>query len=132
MAMATLSYIGNLVVTSCWCGIGLAIPEGLYNEAKRQGAHFDVWCPLGHKFVYSGETEAEKFERLYNAERDRSARIRAERDQTEASLRATKGVVTKMRKRAIVGACQFCHRTFSDVARHVQSKHAAEVAEVLP
>jgi len=36
---------------------------------------------------------------------------------------ATKGQLTKARKRADRGVCQHCHRSFVDVARHVATKH---------
>lgn len=123
--MTTLTYTGELVVTSCWCGIYLAVPRDLYNEAQRdhkKGIH----CPLGHTFVFTGDTEAQRLKRELQWERDRLAAVRAERDQAQASLSATKGVVTKMRKRAIAGACQFCHRHFGDLQRHVASKHPDE------
>lgn len=36
---------------------------------------------------------------------------------------ATRGQLTKARKRADAGVCQHCHRTFANVARHVAGHH---------
>ena len=46
MTTTTLVYAGSLVTTQCWCGIHLAIPDSLYNEAQRNHKK-DVYCPLG-------------------------------------------------------------------------------------
>lgn len=120
----TLTHKTELTVTSCWCGIALAIPQILYAEAKRDHKHA-VYCPLGHEFVFGGKTEAQKLQERLNEERDRSARLASQRDQAEASLRATKGVVTKLKKRGKAGVCPAdgCHRHFEDLERHVASKH---------
>lgn len=119
----------TLVAVNCYsCGVDYAIPailDRVAQEKRGLGGHH-VWCPNGHAWYYIGETDAEKYKRLYAESRDHTAAVRAERDQAEASLRATKGVVTKMRKRAIAGACQFCHRHFVNVERHVATKHPGE------
>ena len=98
MTTTTLVYAGSLVTTQCWCGIHLAIPDSLYNEAQRNHKK-DVYCPLGHPFIYGGETEAQKLGVRLKAAQDREAALRARNDQTEASLRATKGHVTRLRKK---------------------------------
>lgn len=75
---------------------------------KYRGDRPNGWrlcCPLGHVWFYVGETEKERLERRLNEERDRAARLAADLDQTQASLRAQKGVTTKLRKRAAAGVC---------------------------
>jgi len=131
MSLGTLTHAGRLVVTTCWCGIGHAIPEELYDQAQRNHSR-TVHCPLGHTWVVAGETEAQKLKRQLQWERDRSASLTADRDQIAASLRTTKGVVTKMRKRAITGTCAFCHRHFANVERHVATQHPGEQPEANP
>jgi hypothetical protein len=119
-----------VAVSCCNCGVEYAIPDSLNNGAlgQRGPNGRSIYCPNGHSWHYVGETEAEKERRLRKQEQDRSAALRADLDRAEASLRTTRGVVTKMRKRAIVGSCQFCHRNFANVARHVASQHPAETA----
>ncbi len=128
MRNGVLTWTGRLVVTTCWCGIGHAIPEELYDEAQHNHAK-TVYCPLGHGWVVAGETEAQELARQLKRERDRLAAVTASRDQIAASLRTTKGVVTKMRKRAITGTCAFCQRHFTNVERHMATKHPGEIAE---
>jgi hypothetical protein len=125
----TIPYTGELTTCTCWCGIHLAIPASLYDSAQRNHSQ-NIYCPLGHTFVFKGETEEQKLKRLLNAERDRTAALRGERDGLENRLRSTKGVVTKLRKRAIAGTCPFgCRRTFPDLSAHVITKHPDEHLE---
>lgn len=120
---------GNqLAVLECkTCGIPFAIPDEMYEWAK---SHPDVWwhCPNGHRWHFPGKTDEEKLKEM----RDRLARERAEHDQTRASLVATKGAATRARNerdrikaRAGHGVCPVdgCHRTVSQLARHIKSKH---------
>lgn len=44
-------------------------------------------------------------------------------DKAEASLKATKGVVTRLSKRASAGTCPCCNRTFKQLAAHMATKH---------
>lgn len=129
MGTRTITYTGSLVVTSCWCGIQLAIPNDLYDFAKRKGQN--VYCPLGHSFVY-GDTKYKQLEREAEEARAQLARERARRDQAEAEAehqkaraRGYKGAMVQTKKRAAKGVCPVpgCRRHFVDVQRHVESKH---------
>jgi hypothetical protein len=126
--MTTLTYSGTLIVTSCWCGIALGVPSDLYQRAKRDHSK-NIYCPLGHSFVYLGETEAAKEKRLRERAEDRLAAERARADGAEASLRATKGHVTRLRKRVLDGECGLCGRHLRDLARHVARVHPDETPE---
>lgn len=133
--MTTMTYSGRLTILTCWCGIQHAVPESLRDEQMRQhnARHRDVlgiYCPLGHSHVPAGESEAAKLTRQLAFERDQLASARAERDQIEASRRAIKGQVTKLRKRVTAGACPFgCRRHFADLERHVATKHSDQPLE---
>jgi hypothetical protein len=113
----TLDYTETLVVTSCWCGIALAIPANLHSYARNH-ANYNVYCPLGHTFVYRDtyEEQLKQERRRHEATRDLLAH-------EERSHSATKGQLTKARKRAAAGVCPCCQRTFQNVARHVKTKH---------
>ncbi|MCI0582603.1 MAG: hypothetical protein L0227_06855 [Chloroflexi bacterium] len=125
MTTSTLTYVGSLVVTNCWCGIGHAVPSDLYAKAQRDH-NFSIYCPLGHGWVFMGETEAQKEKRLRKWAEDRAARIQADLDRTEASRRAWKGQTTRLRNRAAEGHCPFCGRFLVDLAVHVAKRHPDE------
>lgn len=126
----------TLVVKQCGeCGIMFAMPERFDAECQKRGPSQSFYCPNGHCRVYR-ETEAERLKKqvvALNARIDqKDAAIRTEREQryaTERSLQATKGVVTRIKRRAAKGVCPCCNRTFSQLERHMATKHPEFAAE---
>lgn len=123
-----LTYEGTLTILTCWCGMRHAVPEEL--RAFQQRQHRDgardvtgIYCPLGHQHVPSGKGEAERLREKLAAEEERAARILANLDQEQASHRATKGQLTKAKKRVANGVCPCCHRSFVQLARHMKTQH---------
>jgi hypothetical protein len=114
----------ELEAKSCpTCGVLYAAPSRLFLEKERHGG--DWYCPNGHNIVFCTTME-EKLKR----ERERAARLAAQRDQAEASARAQRGAATRarnqrdrLRTRAAAGVCPCCNRTFKQLARHMQSQH---------
>jgi uncharacterized protein with PIN domain len=130
MTTIVSTFIKASVAISCAdCGTPFWMDSQL--ESQRRSDHRNFYCPNGHTNFWPQETEAEKYKRLYGAAEDRVARIRAERDQAEASRRAWKGQTTKLRNRAAAGACPFCGAGVYQLARHVARKHAEEAARDL-
>jgi len=123
--MPTLVSNAVLVKVDCYsCGVEYAIPEILNTAALDKPRERVIYCPNGHSWFYIGETEASKLKRQLKYEQDLRASITADRDQVQASLRATKGQVTKLRKRVVAGVCPFgCRRHFANVERHVATQH---------
>lgn len=134
------SFVSGLKMTVYQCGT-CGVHHGLTEQfiAARRRDHADFYCPWCQTSLhYSGESDEERTRRLLADERSRSGRLTAELDQTRASLSATKGVVTRVKKQRdrlheFVGAGQCpvpgCHRHLKDLARHMQSKHADWVPE---
>lgn len=126
--MTTLTYKGTLHVTSCWCGIPCAIPTELYKIARNNRTQV-VYCPLGHTFIYGGDTELTKTRK--ELERAEAARVRVKQE-LEAERRshsATKGKLTKTRRRIANGVCPFCNRHFDNVEAHMHSKHPSQTSQ---
>ncbi len=122
----TLTFVGELTVVTCWCGMRHAVPSEMRDFQLRKhanGGDFYVYCPLGHTYAPAGESRSTRLERQVREERERSARIDAEREQAEASARAHKGAATRARKRAAAGVCPCCKRTVKQLADHMKSKH---------
>ena len=117
-----MTYTETLVVTHCHCGIALAIPENLNRTARDDGKA--IYCPIGHTFVYTENYKA----KLERAER----RIQATRELLHAEERshtATRGHLTRHKKRAAAGVCPCCHRTFKQLRKHMNVKHPDYVKE---
>lgn len=122
--MSTMTYTETLIVTNCWCGITLAVPRALYNHAK-ESPNNHIYCPIGHKFIFC-DTWQEKAEKEQARLADERRRHEATRDLLQAeeqSHRATRGHLTRHKKRASAGVCPCCNRTFQNVARHMSTKH---------
>jgi hypothetical protein len=140
----TSAQVGSVYTTStelfvkecCVCGITFAYPDELddhareYNSAEYPGRYVTIACPAGHKWHYTGRNEEQRLRDRLSAERQRSGRLAAQRDQLEASRNAHKGQATRARKerdrltaRAKAGVCPCCNRTFKQLARHMKAKH---------
>lgn len=116
--------IPDLVCLQCpVCGVGYAIPAELH-AANCDGRSKDGWyCPNGHCLTIT-ETDANKLRR----ERDRLQQRLAQRDDEIAAEQkrtaAYKGQVTRLKKRAAAGLCPCCNRHFTNLKRHMATKHA--------
>lgn len=111
------------------CGTTFWMTESL--EGQRRKDHKSFYCPNGHDNYWPQESDAERYKRLMRQAEDRAAAARAEADQAEASRRAWKGQVTRLRNRAAAGACPYCGENVYQLKRHVQRKHADEATREL-
>ena len=128
--MSTTIHVTTVLSTEvCFhCGMTFGMPETLQDKLRR--THETLWCPAGHRQSYRDESDVQKAERELQEERDRHDRTAAQLRDTkvdkvriERRLAATKGVVTKVRKRIAAGVCPCCKRSFTNVRRHMASKH---------
>lgn len=117
--------------TSCAnCGITFGVPAEWDRARHDDGKTF--WCPNGHSLVYSGNMLEQRLKQAERARDWANTSAQAARDQAEAERRshaATKGKLTKLRKRAAAGTCPCCTRTFADLAGHMKGQHPEFVEE---
>lgn len=128
----------KLAVMDCAnCGVIFAIPDD-YDDRRRDDGH-DFYCPNGHSLSYhagdkakirklEAQLEQQKNRAQFYADMEREQRDRA--DRTGRQLAATRGQVTKLRKRAVAGTCPFgCRRHFVNLERHVATRHPGQELE---
>jgi DNA repair exonuclease SbcCD ATPase subunit len=113
----------RLVTEECYsCGVLFAMPQTLREKLLADHSR-NFYCPNGHDQHYIGKTDAqlaqERAERLERQLANRDEDLRAER----AAHRATKGNVTKLRKRVANGVCPCCNRSFANLHRHMENQH---------
>lgn len=125
------------VVTQCGsCAVWHTVPEIVYEDHKRLGGFHS--CPNGHQRGWDKGADAIERENT-RRERDRlkqdAARLQdeiaAQRERADKAEAATK----RLKKRAAAGTCPCCQRTFSNMSRHMQTKHPefkAEAVNVVP
>jgi hypothetical protein len=118
----TYQETATMVTIDCVsCGMMFAVPEVW--ERKRRRSHDWFYCPNGHNLHFPQESDVEKQQRL----REQAERVLARREQDleheRRSHAATKGQLTKTRKRVAGGVCPCCNRSFVNLARHMQGQH---------
>ena len=111
----------TLVAVTCTCGIAYTIPETLHEQMLLHRGNGTrpataIYCPLGHEWHYTGQTAAEKERAQRKAV---EAQLVAVSDQLEAERRAHK----RTAKRVANGVCPCCHRSFTNVRRHMNTQH---------
>jgi len=111
----------ELAVHTCpSCYVLYAVPKVMTERKERDGG--DWYCPNGHAVKYS-EPESTKLRR----ERDLLRQQLAEKDDEIRNIRNQRNAETaklaNLQKRSAAGTCQCCHRTFSQLARHMKTKH---------
>lgn len=118
----------TLEVHTCGeCGIHFGMPERFVKERREDGKTFH--CPNGHprvfrepeierlkKEVAAAERKANQYQGWYKAEQ-------SDHEHTRHRLSATKGVVTKTKKRIADGICPCCNKSFKVLAKHMAEKH---------
>lgn len=120
------------------CGVTIVMPEHMYNT--RRNDHKVFYCPNGHTAAFSGKSALEKEleeakrhlenqrARLEWAEAD-AKRAKEARDQAQRQASAARGQVTKIKNRVGNGVCPCCNRTFTNLQRHMETKHSGFKSE---
>jgi len=115
-------------IVSCYtCGNPFGVTDQLYERAvkdKRGGLH----CPAcGASTRWVGKTDDQKkiidLERKLKWEAEQLAKQIVKTKSAKDSLSATKGVITKIKKRVHNGVCPCCNRSFVNLNRHMKTKH---------
>lgn len=129
---------GTLWVETCFsCKTTFAMSDSVHTAALERREKMSFFCPNGHSQVYvSGETEADELRRERDRLKQEQAYLNDRLTEAESGKRlaerraaAAKGQVTKLKKRAAAGVCPCCNRTFSDLQRHMHSKHPGFLSE---
>ena len=106
------------------CGVWHAFPETIYDHCRREGGFWH--CPNGHSRGWKDGADNTELQQL-RRERDRlkqdAARLNDDLAEQARRAAAAEKKVIQIRKRAAAGLCPCCNRTFSNVQRHMQTKH---------
>lgn len=107
-------------ITCANCGTHYAIDSFLQQKLKINATTF--YCPNGHRQWY-GEGEADRLKKENQTLRNRVSWAETEAEEAKKEKAALKGQLTKTRKRIANGVCPCCHRTFKQLAAHMDNKH---------
>lgn len=108
----------NLQQLQCeTCGVEHAIPQVMFDSCKREGGFWH--CPNGHSRGWaegSDKTEMNKMRRERDLAVQEQARLAEEATTKEREI-------IRLKKRSAAGICPCCTRTFTNMARHMKTKH---------
>ena len=106
--------------TCCNCGIPFGITSDRMKVLRERGG--DFYCTNGHSQRYTETDNMRLKKQLRNVNQQlewSETNLQSEKD----SHRATRGVVTKIKKRTGNGECPCCNRSFQNLRRHMGTKH---------
>lgn len=127
----TITYADTLVAECCWvCGVWFGLPSMFIRESRADGRTFH--CPNGDKLRY-GAPEITRLQAQLDQAKADGRWQREERERVERSLTATKGHLTRARKRAAAALCPVpgCQRQIVQMQRHLRTVHPEWEAEHL-
>lgn len=140
MASITVTRTDTFHIETCIdCGVRFGM-EDEFRKARltNRGPNNPFYCPNGHRQYFTGKSDAdrerdraEQLQRQLTAAEERAKRQRELREQAERQAAAARGQVTKIKKRVGNGICPCCNRTFSDLQRHMHTKHPEFKAEAV-
>jgi len=113
------------------CQCRMWMPPALYEAALAQAGKITFYCAYGHGQVFrSKEQLREEDETRRERDRLKQENARLVEQWTEAHRKLALAVKDKTRitKRIHAGICPDCNRTFSDLARHMHSKHKGSLS----
>jgi DNA repair exonuclease SbcCD ATPase subunit len=108
----------------CACGVTFAMPAGLRQKLQREGGTF--YCPNGHGQHYT-ECEVQTLKKKLKAAEDRTCNLEQQLNGTLDKLAESQKEMHRARRRANAGLCPYCRRHFTNVGRHIHSKHTEEM-----
>lgn len=106
----------------CNCHVPFMMPTRMM-DALRNEPGKTFYCPNGHAQHYTGKSEAQKL-------KEQLEREQKERAQNEERLQnelldawSEKSKLEKQVKRIHKGVCPCCNRSFTNLQKHMQTKH---------
>jgi 50S ribosomal subunit-associated GTPase HflX len=106
------------------CGVWHAIPTAMYVTCRDEGGFWH--CPNGHSRGWgTGTIHAERdwLKQKVAQLDDEVADLLRARNNAQREREAAEKKLIASKRRAMAGVCPCCNRTFSNVARHVKTKH---------
>ena len=120
----TRQQVAHDYVLDCWvCGIRFSMPQHIKEKRAENGSPF--WCPNGHKLAF-GPSEADELRKQLADEKWKRERAQNEADNERKRADRASKKLKRAEKRAAAGLCLFCNRHFTNLERHVHTKHPDE------
>ncbi len=112
--------LGFFVEHCCNCGIAFGMPSEFRARKLRDGG--DFYCPGGHRQFYT-ESENTRLKKQLEQETKRRQWAEEAKERSYKAEIATRGHLTRLKKRVTNGVCPCCQRSFINLKRHIETKH---------
>lgn len=110
----TLAYSQRLETTTCpTCGTEFGVSEYLIHTKRKNAG--TIYCPNGHRSSW-GESEADRLQKELDKQKERTRWAEEETRKVTARLKKTE-------TRIAHGVCPCCNRAFTNLQRHMKTKH---------
>jgi len=103
------------------CGITYCLPQN-FSRARSED-HKSWYCPNGHSQYIPALSDAEKLRKQLDDEKRRHSQTQMELMAAEQKVTSVQKEKSRLQKRVKNGACPCCHRQFTQLSRHMKSKH---------
>lgn len=104
------------------CGVTYVVPENVYNHKRDYGGFSH--CSNGHQWGWpEGRKQRDELRHERDLLKQDAARLIEEREAALKEAREMKQKYMNVQRRSAAGVCPCCNRTFSNVARHMKTKH---------
>jgi len=101
----------------CACSVWFAMDGAFYDDALRLKSQRSFYCPNGHSQRFIGKRPEELL-------REENNRLQSRLLETQSQKEAADRKLKRAEKRIHNGVCIHCNRSFSNLLRHMDSKHA--------
>ena len=120
--MAITTTDNALVTVTCGeCDLEFGMPRFLY-DARRIDRH--IWfCPVGHQRCFIAKSEVQELRELLADAQARAIHANDQKHAALAEVRKAQAKAKRVAKRAAAGVCPCCTRSFTNMARHMKTKH---------
>lgn len=124
--MSTITETVQLTTMRCGgCGMVWAMPEFFRLERQKTGQSW--FCPRGCERA-NKETEAEKLLKQLTASKTETLRQTQLKIEAELAREESIRKLKRVERRARAALCPCCNRSFSNLQRHLQTKHPEQCA----
>lgn len=113
----------------CDCGVRFGVPDGFTANRRKDKRAFT--CPNGHSMSYK-ESEADRLRRERDNLQQQIARVEDEKRTAQAETEKAVAAKKRLEKRINAGVCPCCTRSFTNMARHMKTKHPEFSGAVVP
>ncbi len=108
----------------CACGILFAMPQQVNERLRTKGGTF--YCPNGHSQVYT-EPDIEVLKRKLRAAESLATNLEYSLNGALDDLSAKRKELRSVKRRVNAGVCPYCQRHFTNLERHVHTKHPGQI-----